>query len=127
MKRNMDLILKILRDLEIHCKPSTKARVSQFSIVYKLNPADYPECTEEELWEHCQLIVERKLAEINLQDRFGFSFTRLTWEGHDFVDNAQDESIWNAAKKVAGNMSFGIFKTVLEQLALKAALGSLGM
>ena len=79
------------------------------------------------MWEHCQLIVERKLAEINLQDRFGFSFTRLTWEGYDFVDNAQDESIWNTAKKVAGNMSFGIFKTVLEQLALKTALGSLGM
>lgn len=127
MKRDMDVIVKILRDLQEHCKTSTKARVNPFPIVYKLNPDNYPECTDEELWEHCQLIVERGLAQVDPKDRFGFSFCRLTWEGHDFVDNAQDETIWNAAKKVAGKMSFGIFKTVLEQLALKSALGSIGV
>ena len=130
MKRNMDLILKILQDLEVHCKPSKDSRLPKFPPTYKLNKDDYvdfPEYSDELLMEHCRLIVDRGLAEIDPKDTYGYSFVRLTWEGHDFVDNASDSSLWQVAKSIAGNMSFKVFTTVLEQLVLRSAMNAAGL
>ena len=121
MKRDMDLILQILRDLEENCKPSSKYKETN----YIVDPSVY-NCDPDVLREHCTLIEERKLAEFSIC-RGQVGFKRLTWEGHDFLDNANDATLWNAAKKTAGNCSFTVFMKVLEGLALQAALKAAGL
>lgn len=47
----------------------------------------------------------------------------LTWQGHDFLEDAQNETAWNAAKKIAGNLSFTAFRIALaSKSAAEAAI-----
>ena len=45
---------------------------------------------------------------------------RLTWKGHEFLSDARDESIWNRAKKEAGEASLAVVQAILTALAKKA-------
>lgn len=57
--------------------------------------------------------------------------TRLTWNGHEFLDEARNKTVWNKAKKVAeevGTTSLSIFRTILTRVAsseLEQVLNSL--
>jgi hypothetical protein len=50
----------------------------------------------------------------------------LTWEGHDFIAAARNDTIWahakEKAKSVGGALSLGVFKQLLESL-VKHQLG----
>ncbi len=46
----------------------------------------------------------------------------LTWEGHEFIENAANENIWAQAKEVVskvGDASFSIWASVLTTLVTK--------
>ncbi|MFK8184487.1 MAG: DUF2513 domain-containing protein [Phormidesmis sp.] len=46
--------------------------------------------------------------------------TQLTWDGHEFLDEARDKTVWEKAKKVAakaGASSFSIFRPILTKVA----------
>jgi hypothetical protein len=51
------------------------------------------------------------------------AISRLTWEGHDFLDAAKNETIWQKAKTLVqekgGALTFDVAKAVLAQVALK--------
>ena len=51
-----------------------------------------------------------------------FVAQRLTWEGHDFLDAAEVDTIWNKAKeelkKKGGLFSIEILKKILSKLAM---------
>ncbi|MDR0328954.1 MAG: DUF2513 domain-containing protein [Planctomycetaceae bacterium] len=47
---------------------------------------------------------------------------RLTWDGHEFLDNSRTPEVWNAAQKSAGHLSFGVFGAVLNHLAINHGL-----
>jgi hypothetical protein len=55
---------------------------------------------------------------------------RLTWEGHEFLAAARDESIWKKAKAkvtaAAGDVPIAILKELLMQ-TLRSQLGTLGL
>lgn len=51
--------------------------------------------------------------------------SRLTWMGHDFLANAQNDRLWKRAVKVAGNLSFSIFSNALSTLANNEVMGLL--
>ena len=38
---------------------------------------------------------------------------RLTWNGHEFLDAARNDSIWNKAKEKASSMNFELLKELL--------------
>lgn len=49
------------------------------------------------------------------------AISSLTWDGHEFLDMARDQSTWNQAKKTisekGGSLTFDVLKGVLTQLA----------
>ena len=48
---------------------------------------------------------------------FAYRPLRLTWEGHEFLDAARDDTRWNAAKRTVtsttGGLAFEFLKAVL--------------
>jgi DNA-binding transcriptional ArsR family regulator len=114
MQRDMDLARKILMEIE------------KFPTVqnYTFNIRGYE---EQEVAYHIMLLKEASLIEAATeQDNSGKLYAeprRLTWQGHEFLDNARDETRWNEAKKIAGqkggSMAFDVIKGVLVQLALQ--------
>jgi hypothetical protein len=115
MKRNMDLIRLLLLQLEGEEKPIL---------------ADY---TKEQILYHKRLLIEAGLAHGKImEDGEGkpaaVAITRLSWEGHEFLDAARNQSLWNKAKemisKVSVSVTFPIVKDLLtallkEQLSIK--------
>jgi hypothetical protein len=53
--------------------------------------------------------------------------SRLTWEGHEFLDAARKDSLWQKAKALVlektGGASLELIKDVLMKLAREALLG----
>ena len=48
----------------------------------------------------------------------------LTWQGHDFLDKARDETVWNAAKERLGGgfhkVSLDIVSRVLSEVIMQS-------
>jgi hypothetical protein len=88
MKRNMDLIRVLLFTLE------QKGH----------NPTVIDGFSQQEIEYHKALIIEAGLAEGvvatgNFNEVMRADIDRLTWEGHDFIDAARDETLWKEAKE----------------------------
>lgn len=117
MRRNMDLIKLLLEAVE-----RTPA-----GSYYHPDPSDFPDGARpsvEELHEHCRLVVERGLV-YGSDTRAGWSLGRLTWDGHDFIDNSRNSEVWQATKRVAGNLSFDVFVKVMVEVASRWAMSHL--
>ncbi|MBN8246081.1 MAG: DUF2513 domain-containing protein [Verrucomicrobia bacterium] len=81
-----------------------------------------------EMHEHVRLLEEGGYIEaiIASNGKF-FLIRRLTSAGHDFVEAADDDQVWNAAKGIAGNAPLNVFGQVLRTLceeAFKRRVGS---
>jgi hypothetical protein len=75
---------------------------------------------QEMIDEHLYLLMEKGLIRAE-ETQLGYLVLGLTWEGHDFVSNASNPTVWEKAKACAGNLSFDIFKAMLTKVAEKAA------
>lgn len=114
VKRNMELIRFLLSVLET-ATPQTPRTFYPNDIPDPIKP------TGAELNEHLRLLVERGLA--RGEPTFsGWMLSGLTWAGHDFLDNSLDSKVWQAAKKAAGTLSFGVFTKVLSETATRYAM-----
>jgi hypothetical protein len=83
--------------------------------------------SEDEIAYHLSLLQERGLIEMETsQPLIGIVFTRLSWEGHDFLDAVRDPEIWKKTKQgmdQVGSFSFelvrdlakGLIKTQIEK------------
>jgi len=117
MKRNMDLIRDILLYVEDCENGNPNLRFSTL-------PEQFSKFDRFVLLEHGLLLIKRNLMEaIDTDD--GFLHMRLTWDGHEFLGNAREQEVWNAAKKVAGQASFAVFVGILTKLATHYAVDSL--
>ena len=110
MKRDMDLIRLLLLQIEGEEQP-------------ELQKYDQPTRVE-----HATLLIEEGLAEGLVQRDhrnvpIGTVIQRLTWKGHDFLDAARDNTIWNKAKekvfKPGASWTFGILVEWLKAEAKK--------
>jgi hypothetical protein len=112
MKRDMDLIRRILIEIEEKDK--------------EIHIEDY---SEEQINYHKALLIEAELVEgkVHYSSRGGKNsdiipdwvyIIKLTWQGHEFLDQARSETVWNKAKKFLTDkgMDFSIH-------AFKIALG----
>lgn len=128
MKRDLDLIRDLLLFYESDC----------------VGP--YPDAESEAIRQHMCMLIDANLLDGNLEsggtgapqnfnsndgriiENSGRHFMafRVTWEGHEFLAAARDDTRWNAAKTTLGpaigGMSLGLIKTYLEA-QLKSALG----
>jgi hypothetical protein len=119
MKRDMDLIRKIA--FAVESMPSSidseSLRIDGFN--------------EEQIAYHCELMNESGLfVAIDTQtmhsDYASFNILRLTSKGHDFVDAARSDSVWNKAKATiattVGSVSLDMMIRYLKTIA-GSALG----
>ena len=117
MKRDMDLARRIL--IEIEAAPYTGSPSYSISQItdFDLEEVNY----------HIMLLEEIGLIKAKgLHSRGGKSkwlIERLTFEGHEFLEAAKNETIWQKAKKLiqdkGGALTFEVAKAVLAQVALK--------
>ncbi len=114
MKRDMDLARQIMLAIEEQPYQSGPG----FTITPKAVAA-------EELNYHVMLLHDAGLIEATsttyLNGETAWRIKRLTWQGHEFLDAARDQSTWNQAKRTisekGGSLTFDVLKGVLTQLA----------
>ena len=113
MKRNMDLIRHILFLLE------EKVTADEW-----LKPEDVEGYFPAEVGYHIKLMYEAGLIEAidatSSSNAMCWIAKHPTWEGHDFLESARNENIWNKAKSIiserGGAMSYDVLKQLLIQL-----------
>jgi hypothetical protein len=107
MKRDMDLARKILFEVE---------KEEYTGVGFEIDIVGF---TKDETNYHIMLLNEAGLVEIETLT-FGGDYrpTRLTWEGHEFVDVARDNKLWEKAKSAmsqAGGFALEVAKQLLIQ------------
>ena len=135
MERNMELVLKILRGVR-----ASKGDGSGYTYVVShehgqiihanqpdsvLLPVDLcPDC--DTLYYHIALMGQADLIETTKGGYGGYPVCRLTWNGHDFLQNAdQDGVIEHIEAKYGGrwrDWSLDVMKTVFVEVAKQMAL-----
>ena len=116
MKRDMDLIRTILLAVEEQADADNR----------ELRIDDAP--TDEVLAYHYLLLDDAGLIEARHMGTVGYyrllEPKRLTWAGHEFLDAARNEALWEQAKRMVfektGGQAMEVLKAVLVSLAKKA-------
>ncbi len=112
MKRDMELVRDILTRVELQNGPIRA-------------PVEIEGYTQEVIDYHIILLAEAGLLKATWRKAMDGSkiivnVSRLTWDGHEFLDAARNESAWNAAKEVAKEkgvqLPFKIFHSLLEKI-----------
>jgi len=108
MKRDMDLVRKILMDFEASDKFQTTDPIEGG---------------------HVAIMQDAGLVEASVQrmrDGYSAAILRITWAGHDFLDNARSPEIWQKLKErlhdKAASVSFDIIMALL-RATVNASLG----
>ncbi|WP_324728764.1 DUF2513 domain-containing protein [Lysinibacillus fusiformis] len=116
MRRDMDYCIKILGDL---------AKGEHKAVLY-LSHKFTPEITEEEEIEnkkylyHLEILEGAGFIEYELEGISGGDLIsdcpRLTWDGNDFLDMVENDTLWNKTKEAAKEKGFEVAKMPLELL-----------
>ena len=115
MKRDMDLARSILLAIE-----ASDEEPGQW-IRLKLENR-----TDTDVSYHVMLLSEAGLIKARDLGTVGFAWypTRLTWQGHEFLDAARNNGLWERAKRIAldktGGLSLELLQTVLIDLGKQA-------
>ena len=121
MKMDLDLIRKLLLFIEEKDTINSEIRLQEFQII--------KEHSIEEIAYHLALLndagyIEGK--EIKAVGIYDYWVKRMTIEGHQYLNNIRDDTIWNKTKEklkqVSGTVSLEIVNTVATNV-LKTALG----
>ena len=118
MKRDMELVRSILIKLSEH--------------EHGFAPDDFliPEYTNEQIGYHCFLLDQAGLiraADATTMDEPSPIAIplNLTWQGHEFIENAKNDKVWGQAKQAVskiGDVSFSVWAGVLTEV-VKQNLG----
>ena len=119
MKRDMELIRELLLAIE---DEETNVTVPASTLRLKNNR------DEQEIFYSLQLMTDAGFLEAemvkSMQGIHDVLIRRMTWEGHEFLDNARNESIWKAAKEIVTqkgvsieNVGFGVLTQILASVA----------
>jgi hypothetical protein len=115
MKRDMELVRLLLLQYEAGSPPAELENYEHQEIIYNLV-----------LMMDAGLIDAYPLEGNDVLPR-GFMNVRLTWAGHDFLDAARNDTVWNKAKdeflKPGISWTFSILLEWLKQEARKKILG----
>lgn len=120
MKRDMDLVRKILLKIE-------EEYVS--TAIYNLSIDGYDMAT---VAYHCKILHETGLisdygAQYGDNEIYAFCVGALTWEGNDYLDKVRDDSVWKKTKDVIVEkglpMVFDTIKTISSAFITATAEG----
>lgn len=112
MTRNFDLVRQILFQIE---RAQSGEPVQQLSVE--------GDVVETELGEHLEIMIESGLldGEVVSLTPLIFHIRRLTWAGHDFLNNARNDTVWKRVLDEANAKGMSVTMTVLNGLLTKAA------
>ena len=118
MKRDWDVIRRVL--LKTEALPTEDSTLSSDEI----NGID-AECAAY----HMRLLLEAGLIAGGCRDAVGTAYchaSRLTWEGHEFLDRIKRDNVWNKVKETARvkgvDLSFGVIRMAAEAV-IKGLMG----
>jgi len=121
MQREMDLLRSILLELERQNYDSGWAEIS------------IPGRSEVEISYHVRLLADAELIEaIDLSNMDGICWRprRMTYQGHEFLDAARNETLWAKAKdtviSTTGTLTVEALKITLAALIKKGLAAGLG-
>ena len=89
-------------------------------------PVDLSPYSSEQITYHKVQLIEAQYVKgfihSGLGNVIGAEINDLTWEGHQFLANARNDTIWKGGMKhiakIGGSVSIEVFKSLLTQLAL---------
>lgn len=115
MKRNMDLIRQLAMKIE---SANTHLMTREMEV---------ENFSSSELYYHCVLMNEAGLVEAHIADTGDEEseaiIYRLTWKGHDFLDAARDEKLWNQiTKAIKGRVTSVTFEGLVDLLKASAMI-----
>lgn len=112
MKRNWDLIRKILQKLEEKAD-TTSWLQSDETKGFDAKIVAY----------HYGLLTEAgliKSLDISSMEEEDYTALSLTWQGHEFLDKIRNDSVWNKVKSTVQSksldLSFDVIKTVATKI-----------
>ncbi|MGD0223084.1 MAG: DUF2513 domain-containing protein [Terriglobia bacterium] len=118
MKRDMDLIRAVLIEVE---------KLPYDGGFHHISVEGH---SEEEVTYHVLLAHEHGLidaANLTTMDGVCWKPKRLTYQGHEFLDSARSDTVWNKAKEklltTTGTITLEALKVVLPQVMIKLACG----
>ncbi len=118
MKRDIDLIRTILIELEQKESPNDWFRPEIEG--YSADVVSY----------HIKILSEAGYIEardLSTKDGFNWVATSLTWQGHEFLDAARNDTIWQKAKVTLGKKLSSISMEVLKSLLTNLTKQQLGL
>lgn len=120
MKRDMDLVRLILLEIEDH----------QHGLAPQRLPIEG--YADEQIGYHVHLMGQAgllKVADVTCQGSLSPEAipVRMLWAGHDFLDAARSDTIWNRAKKHLGAEWTSVPLEVLKALLVKLVSQSVGV
>jgi hypothetical protein len=112
MKRDMDKIRDIMLYLEKNLMPGQEIQSTDLPFYDKKDDQDYMVMTE-----HIKILIENNLIEefhTKLQGFTIYNITRITTQGHDFLDVLRKDSVWNKTKEKASQVGGFTLATMIE-------------
>ena len=115
MKRNWETIRELLTKVEECTLPGDQVRLSSF-----------PKERSAEISYHMALLFEAGLVHGQMVQTLSpsvkdFLAQRLTWDGHEFLDSIQSDTVWNKTKKVFTEQGVTMTIDLVRDVAKKAA------
>ena len=110
MKRDMDLIRKIMLQIE---------KEYDSTAILNLKVEDY---TPEQIATHCKMLYEAGLlsdykAQYASDELYMFGVGNLTWEGYDYLDKIRDDSVWKKVKDTAKEHGVPLLLDTVKQIS----------
>jgi hypothetical protein len=135
MKRDMDLIRALL--IETEERSSGKSPGDELiDSLTKGNRAPTSRALSDGydqvlVAEHVRLLIKSGFAEGSVLESGGAIHTwhlaRLTWAGHDFLENVRNDDVWNKTKTFVSEKGGAVTMSVLKAIAAKFAAAQLGL
>ena len=119
MKRDMDLARDILLALE----DRGNGRLGLIKI-------DIPDRSRAEVSYHVMLLAQAALIEatdLSSPNRFGWRARNLTWQGHEFLEAARNDTIWERATTAVVERTGGLTLDLLQATLIKIGREALGL
>jgi hypothetical protein len=111
MERNLDIVREILLQAE---KYST------------LTLANFDDDRATEIHYHAEIMKENGLIEASVEKLMSgeifLNLTRLTWDGHEYLDAIRDDKIWDKTKRLILEKGSSMTFEVIKSSAIKVAM-----
>ena len=129
MERDLDLYRGILLAVEATADPDEAViQMTRHEGFPNVDAGDLPKVVQDvdppKVLRHCVLLTQAGLLDSNAESsdvtrtadgRVSLIVVRgLTHEGHDFLDNIRDDTVWSRTKEKTGQASLEIVKAVAE-------------